>query len=162
MFSPRQIGIKIPILYFELLYLDLLRVYALTHPFKKSRREVKKNRQRVSDVTRRYEFEKLLYQIRRESIAFDLQRSHGCDEIIDLATSSSKQTLREKCSVKAEGFNYFVLLSSSIIGGIIGLKEAGWANQRLSRHWVEAMRLLEDAGKKWLENSTFQCHDGSS
>ncbi|GFX04580.1 hypothetical protein TNCV_901081 [Trichonephila clavipes] len=37
-------------------------------------------------------------------------------------------------------------------GRIIGLKEAGWANRRIVRLWVEVMRPLKDAGKNgWTE-----------
>ncbi|GFW04881.1 hypothetical protein TNCV_4881161 [Trichonephila clavipes] len=40
-------------------------------------------------------------------------------------------------------------------GRIIRLKEAIWANQRITRHTVEAMRPLEDAGKNGWTTADF-------
>ncbi|GFW40621.1 HTH_Tnp_Tc3_2 domain-containing protein [Trichonephila clavipes] len=46
-------------------------------------------------------------------------------------------------------------------GRIIGLKEGGWANWRITRHMGRSDAAIRRCWKKWVNNGRFQRHDGS-
>ncbi|GFW74561.1 HTH_Tnp_Tc3_2 domain-containing protein [Trichonephila clavipes] len=45
--------------------------------------------------------------------------------------------------------------------GIIGLKEAGWANKRIACHMGRSDAAITRYWQKWVNNGRFQRHDGS-
>ncbi|GFU20221.1 HTH_Tnp_Tc3_2 domain-containing protein, partial [Trichonephila clavipes] len=44
---------------------------------------------------------------------------------------------------------------------IIGLKEAGWANRRTTRHMGRNDAAIRRCWREWMDNGRFQLHDGS-
>ncbi|GFW21203.1 HTH_Tnp_Tc3_2 domain-containing protein [Trichonephila clavipes] len=44
---------------------------------------------------------------------------------------------------------------------IIELKEAGWANRRITRHMGRSDAAIRRCWQEWVENDRFQRHDGS-
>ncbi|GFV68545.1 HTH_Tnp_Tc3_2 domain-containing protein [Trichonephila clavipes] len=47
-------------------------------------------------------------------------------------------------------------------GRIIGLKEAGWANRRITRHMGRSDAVIRRFWQEWVVNGRFQLHNDSS
>ncbi|GFX28200.1 hypothetical protein TNCV_15391 [Trichonephila clavipes] len=52
--------------------------------------------------------------------------------------------------------SHYEQLSEFERGRIIELKEAGWANRRITPHMGRSVRPLEDAGKNWWKMADFR------
>ncbi|GFS53347.1 HTH_Tnp_Tc3_2 domain-containing protein [Trichonephila clavipes] len=46
-------------------------------------------------------------------------------------------------------------------GPIIGLKETGWADRRISRNMCLSDATIRRCCQEWVDNGRFQCYDGS-
>ncbi|GFW99999.1 HTH_Tnp_Tc3_2 domain-containing protein [Trichonephila clavipes] len=56
---------------------------------------------------------------------------------------------------------HYQQLSDIERGHIIELKEAGWANRRISRHMGRNDAAIRRCWQEWVDNDRFQRHDGS-
>ncbi|GFS89389.1 HTH_Tnp_Tc3_2 domain-containing protein [Trichonephila clavipes] len=57
--------------------------------------------------------------------------------------------------------SHYEQLSEFERGRIIELKEAGWANWRIARRMGRSDAAIRRYWQEWVENSSFQSHDGS-
>ncbi|GFX84587.1 uncharacterized protein TNCV_723951 [Trichonephila clavipes] len=56
---------------------------------------------------------------------------------------------------------HYELLSEFERGRIIGLKEADWANRRITHHLGRSVAAIRRCWQEWVDNGKFQRHDGS-
>ncbi|GFU27002.1 HTH_Tnp_Tc3_2 domain-containing protein [Trichonephila clavipes] len=56
---------------------------------------------------------------------------------------------------------HYKQLSEFERGRIIGLKERGWVNRRISRYMGRSDAAIRRRCQEWVCNGRIQCHDGS-